>query len=110
MKSLALLLIAGAVHADEILVLQPKQVHESSIALAGRERAAYYVRSSAPLKFNIHYHEGEAVTHLRDDAPADKLTDTLTAGDSREYWFMWTNDTSEPVALYFKVRKEPKRL
>jgi hypothetical protein len=95
---------------ERVLVLKPKQVHEEAVALAGNQRAAYYVRSSAPLQFNIHYHEGESVTYLREDGPTGAVEDTLTAAAKRDYWFMWTNDSAEPVALYFKIRRQQKRL
>ncbi len=99
-----------AAYIERVLVLKPKQVHEEGIALARAERVAYYVRSSGLLKFNIHYHTGDSVTYPRPDDPTRDADSTLTADAKRDYWFMWTNDSTEPVALYFKIRREPKRL
>lgn len=95
---------------ERILILKPKQVHEEGIALERGQRAVYSTRASQPLQFNIHFHEGESVTYVRADAPTGETDATLTSNAKREYWFMWTNDTDEPVALYFKIRREPKRL
>ena len=41
--------------------LPPYQIHEECARLAPGDRLEYAFESSAPVDFNIHYHEGKAV-------------------------------------------------
>ena len=107
MKTLVLLLLlAGDFTTERVLVLKPKAVHEEGVTLSAKERVIYSIRCSAPLKFNIHFHEGADVTYVREESPVREVDATFEAKEKREYWFMWTNDSTEAVALYFKIRKE----
>lgn len=97
-------------YVERVVVVPAKQIHEEGIAMKSGETVEFYLKSSRAMKFNIHYHEGENVTYERADKPLDRLNSTLTADAKRDYWLMWTNESTEPVALYYVIRRLPKRL
>jgi hypothetical protein len=54
-------LLPGEPRAVERMVIAPYAMHEECAHLTAGERLDYRYQSSAPLDFNIHYHEGNAV-------------------------------------------------
>jgi hypothetical protein len=99
-----------AAFVERVIIVHSKQVHEQGVAMARGETVQFYFKASGKLKFNVHYHEGEDVTYVRPDASSKRLDSTLTATGKRDYWLMWTNESAEPVALYYAVRRQAKRL
>jgi len=69
--------------------LPPYQIHEECVKLARGDRLEYTFSAEAPLKFNIHYHEGKAVVMpvTRDNVNADG--GEFTALTAQEYCLMW---------------------
>ena len=69
--------------------LPPFQVHEECVKLARGDRLDFTFSAEAPLKFNIHYHEGNAVIMpvSRDNVRAD--SGDFTALIAQDYCLMW---------------------
>jgi len=69
--------------------LPPYQSHEECVALALGDRLQYRFGSTAPLAFNIHYHEGRAVVMpvTRERVSADE--GTFAPLVAQEYCLMW---------------------
>lgn len=74
--------------------------------LSQGDKLHYVFTSSADLRFNIHYHEGEEVLY---PVPV-KLTSSenaVFAAESRKhYCLMWNNPGQEKVELKFQYRKQ----
>ena len=69
--------------------LPPYEVHEECASLRPGDRLHYRFESTAPLTFNIHYHEGKAVVMpvTRERVSADEGTFAPLA--AQEYCLMW---------------------
>jgi len=69
--------------------LPPYEVHEECASLRPGDRLHYRFESTAPLAFNIHYHEGKAVVMpvTRERVSADEGTFAPLA--AQEYCLMW---------------------
>lgn len=83
--------------------LPPFQIHEECVKLARGDRLEYTFSAEAPVKFNIHYHEGNAVIVpvSRDNVNAD--SGDFTALIAHEYCLMWeAGATGTP--LDYRVR------
>jgi len=83
--------------------LPPYEVHEECASLRPGDRLHYRFESTAPLAFNIHYHEGKAVVMpvTRDRATADEgIFVPLTAHD---YCLMWETG-AEGTTIDYSVR------
>ena len=83
--------------------LPPFQFHEECGTLKAGDRIAYEWESKAPLKFNIHYHEGKAVIMpvTRDEAKADRAE--FRALTAQDYCLMWETG-SQGTLLDYRVR------
>ena len=96
MKRLALCaaLACGSVHAADdgkvTVSLEAGKVHEECQRLEAGEKRRYHWKSSAPVDFNIHYHQGPEVFYpvKRDGMRGDG--GTFTAKTAQEYCWMWT--------------------
>ncbi|MEP7303821.1 MAG: hypothetical protein ABI699_20060 [Caldimonas sp.] len=63
-------------------------------------------RSSAPLNFNIHYHEGKEVAFAtRQDASAGAEGRLDTSSD-QDYCWMWTNKYNKATTLDLALKRE----
>jgi hypothetical protein len=69
--------------------LPPYESHEECVALAPGDRLQYRFESTAPLAFNIHYHEGKAVVMpvTRERVSADE--GTFAPLVAQDYCLMW---------------------
>jgi hypothetical protein len=69
--------------------LPPYQVHEECASLRHGDRLHYRFESTAPLAFNIHFHEGKAVVMpvTRERVTADE--GTFVPLVAQEYCLMW---------------------
>ena len=70
--------------------LEPKKVLEHCDKLAAGEKRRFHWKSTAPVDFNVHYHEGSEVFYpvKRDGMRGDG--GTFTAKTAKEYCWMWT--------------------
>lgn len=83
--------------------LPPYEVHEECASLRPGDRLHYRFESTAPLAFNIHFHEGRAVVMpvTRDRATADEGTFVPLA--ARDYCLMWEAG-AEGTTIDYAVR------
>lgn len=96
-------IVPGKTHAVNAHPLPPYQIHEECVKLLPGDRLEYSFNAQAPLKFNIHYHEGKAVIMplTRDNASAD-------SGEFRpliehDYCLMWEAG-AKGTPLDYRVR------
>lgn len=96
-------IVPGVLREVKAHPLPPYQVHEECVKLLPGDRLHYSFSAQAPLKFNIHYHEGKAVILpvSRDDVKAHE-------GDfaplvAQEYCLMWEAG-SGGTPLDYRVR------
>ena len=70
--------------------LEPGKVHEVCERLEKGDKRRYHWKATAPVDFNIHYHEGEKVTFpvKRDAMRGDG--GTFIAPVAQDYCWMWT--------------------
>jgi len=82
-------LVPGEPRVVERLVIAPYEMHEECAQLAAGERLDWRYRASAPLDFNIHYHEDNAVLSpvVREQSTND--SGTFEAPLARDYCLMW---------------------
>lgn len=83
--------------------LPPYEVHEECASLRPGDRLHYRFESTAPLAFNIHFHEGRAVVMpvTRDRATSDEGTFVPLA--ARDYCLMWEAG-AEGTTIDYAVR------
>ena len=76
--------------AEVAVSLEARKVHEECQRLEAGDKRRYHWKSSAPVDFNIHYHEGPEVFYpvKRDGMRGDG--GTFTAKIAQEYCWMWT--------------------
>jgi hypothetical protein len=88
---------AGVPRVVERLVITPYAIHEECVHLARGDRIDWRYESSAPLAFNIHYHEDNAVLSpvVRDESTAD--SGTFEARVTRDYCLTW--ESGPPGAI-----------
>jgi hypothetical protein len=60
---------------------------------------AWQFRTSAPIDFNIHYHQGKDVLFPARMSRVDKASDTLRVEVKQDYCWMWSNKTAATVEL-----------
>ncbi len=103
-------LIAGGCATDVVdgpkqvtaLTLSPYALHEECAKLAPGDRLEYTFTSDAPLKFNVHYHDGAAIVEpiSRDGVSEDAgvFAPILT----RDYCLMWEAGPT-PASLDYRI-------
>ncbi|MGZ5065058.1 MAG: hypothetical protein ACXWG1_05880 [Usitatibacter sp.] len=83
--------LAGAAEAIPFsAALAPGEMHEECMKLGAGDKRAYYWKATAPVDFNVHYHEGAAVSYpvKRDAMRGDG--GTFVAKEAQDYCWMWT--------------------
>jgi hypothetical protein len=86
--------------------IAPYAIHEECVALEPGERINYYFESVAPVGFNIHYHDANAVIM---PVTRDKVTQDsgdFTAERKEIYCLMWEAGP-EPSVLEYRIRPVP---
>jgi len=88
--------------------LAPYAVYEQCVRLETGERVDYYFSSVAPVAFNVHYRDGNAVIVpiTRSDVKQDG--GELTADRNEIYCFIWEAG-AEPSLLEYRLRPLPAR-
>ena len=70
--------------------LEPQKILESCEKLAAGEKRRFHWKSTAPVDFNVHYHEGsDPVYAMKRDAMRGD-GGTFAAKTEQEYCWMWT--------------------
>lgn len=70
--------------------LEPGQVHEECLRLELGDKRGFYWRATAPVDFNVHYHQDAEVFYplKRDGMRGDG--GTFIAKSGQDYCWMWT--------------------
>jgi len=86
--------------------LAPYAIHEECVALEPGNRINYYFESVAPVAFNIHYHDANAVIMpiTRDKVTRD--SGDFTAERKDVYCLMWEAGPEASV-LEYRIRSMP---
>jgi hypothetical protein len=86
--------------------IAPYALHEECVALEPGNRINYYFESVAPVAFNIHYHDANAVIMpiTRDHVTRD--SGDFTAERKEIYCLMWEAGP-EPSVLEYRIRPMP---
>ena len=113
-KTLAIALVAAhaplasatAPHRREIpkvvvgLDLAPYAVHEECVLLQAGQRIGYLFRAAAPLKFNVHFHDGNAVIEPVSAASTKEESGEFSADRDQTYCLMWEAGAAGSVLDY----------
>ncbi len=109
-------ILALALHAQgqqtEVLVAEQERevtiiagkIEEPCFAMALADRLEWEFSSDAPLDFNLHYHQEDAIFFPVDKKNLDQDQDVFIATGSRQYCMMWTNRGERPSGLRYRYR------
>lgn len=91
---------AGVPRVVDRHVIAPYAMHEECMRLERGDRLDWRYGSSAPLAFNIHYHEGDAVLApvVRDDSTGD--SGTFEARTAHDHCLLWEAGAAGAVIDY----------
>lgn len=95
----------GSGRFEKTMVVAPGKFAEVCGKLSKGQVIAWNFKSSQPMNFNIHYHEGKAVvfpTKLDASAAAE---DKLTVAVDQGYCWMWSNKTDKPIDLGLSLQR-----
>jgi len=90
------------------LELAPYALHEECFTLDAGERIAFHFESVAPVAFNIHYHEANAVIMPIERAHATQESGDFSADHKQVYCMMWETG-AEATLLDYRVQPLPRR-
>jgi hypothetical protein len=88
--------------------LAPYTLHEECFTLDAGERIAFHFESVAPVAFNIHYHEANAIVMPIERAHATQESGDFSADRKQVYCMMWETG-AEPTLLDYRVQPLAKR-
>ena len=88
--------------------LSPYALHEECVALQPGERIGFYFVSVAPVAFNIHYHDANAVIMPIVRERATQESGEFTA-DRREIYCLTWEAGAQASILEYRVRPLPSR-
>ena len=103
-------MLPGEVRTVDRIVIAPYEMHEQCVRLAAGERLDYRYESSAPLDFDIHYRDGNAVLAplVREQSTND--TGSFEAPVARDYCLKWEAGPPGAILSYrVLVRRAPRR-
>lgn len=103
-------LAPGETRDVERLVIAPYEMHEECAQLAAGERLDWRYRSSAPLDFDIHYHEDGAVLSPVVREQSTGASGMFEAALARDYCLTWQAGAPGAIIGYrVVVRRVPRR-
>jgi hypothetical protein len=76
-------------------------------ALDANAVVEWLVKSSTPVDFNVHYHQGESVVYPTRQNGVSKLTDRLTVTSAETYCWMFTNPQPNPTVITLDLQLNP---
>ena len=82
------------------LDLGPYTVYEECVLLQTGQRIGYLFRAAAPLAFNIHFHDGNAVIEPVSAASTQGESGEFSADRDQTYCLMWETGASGSVLEY----------
>lgn len=74
--------------------------------LAAKTSVRWKFDATAPLDFNIHYHEGKKVLYPAKQEQVTQGSDVLAVKVDQTYCWMWTNKTTASATLKLEVQKD----
>lgn len=83
----------------------PGKFAEACGKLARADAVAWHFEASAPLNFNIHYHEGKDVRYPARQEAIASARGELRAALDQDYCWMWTNKSARPVELRIELSR-----
>ena len=86
------------------VTVAPSQSHEECLTLAADQSLLYSFKSSQPLDFNIHYHQGDAVTYPVQQKAVSRSFNGFSAPLEQTYCLMWINRSSAPATLNYSLQ------
>lgn len=82
------------------LDLAPYAVYEECVLLQAGQRIGYLFRAAAPLAFNIHFHDGNAVIEPVSAASTQDESGEFSADRDQTYCLMWEAGAGGSVLEY----------
>ncbi len=67
----------------------------------------WLMKSSTPVDFNVHYHQGEEVVYPTRQNGVSKLNDRLTVTAAETYCWMFTNPQTTPTVITLDLQLNP---
>jgi len=86
--------------------LAPGKFVEACDKLPQGSKVAWSFRSSAPLHFNIHYHEGKEVKFPARQDGSSGAEGRLDVPVAQDYCWMWTNKDKTVATLELTLKRE----
>lgn len=90
------------------VALPPYAMREECFTLHPDERVDFYFTSSAPVAFNLHYHDAKAVVMPIERKATQAESGEFVADRDQAYCLMWEAG-AEPALLDYRIRPLPKR-
>jgi hypothetical protein len=88
--------------------ISPYAMHEECVALEPGERVGFYFVSAAPVAFNVHYHDANAVIMPIVRENATREADEFTADRKAIYCLAWEAGAQGSI-LEYRLRPLPPR-
>ena len=88
------------------VALAAGQSHEECAKLQAGQSRKWYWRSSAPMEFNIHYHEGSEVSYPVKRSGMRGDGGTFTAKVAQDYCWMWTAPKDKPAKVEGRIESK----
>jgi hypothetical protein len=87
------------------VTVAPGRFFEACGALGAGVTVRWQFEASAPLDFNIHYHEGKDVVYPARLPAVAQASDTLAVKLAQDYCWMWTNRGAASVKLELRLQR-----
>jgi hypothetical protein len=89
-------------------VVKPSGIHEDCLELSPGQVLTYSYEASAPLSFNIHYHDNSHVIYAVKKDSVSSDSGSMKPEIKHHYCLMWTNTHKEYVKITYSYRVEDK--
>ena len=87
-------------------MIEPGKSYEACMKLSPVDKLYYEFTSSADLRFNIHYHEGEEVLYPVPVKLTASEKSVFSPKSRNHYCLMWNNPGKETVELKLQYQKQ----
>ena len=75
--------------------------------LTAGNRVRWQFEASAPTSFNIHFHDGKAVTYPATEEGSTRSAGTLDVRSAQDYCWMWSNKTQAAATVFVRLSRTP---
>lgn len=87
--------------------LQPGKIAEECRQVDAGAKLAYRFTASAPVAFNVHFHQGKLVEYpVKVDSTGGENS-VFTAASKQEFCWMWTNSSNGVVMIEGELAPRP---